>query len=79
MDVSKNKVKGKLSNLESNLGGVRLIETVVTLTGLPESLAHQELDQILELSGHKPGSRTNLTLDELRGALIKYLETLQIT
>lgn len=59
--------------------GLQLIETVITLTGLPESLAHQELDHILEMSGRGPGTRTDLTLDQLREALLSYLEALQPT
>lgn len=64
MDVSK----------QEELGGQELIQQLVDLTGLPADLVHRELDQILELSGQKSG---NLTLDELRGAMLAYLEALQ--
>lgn len=59
--------------------GLQLIETVINLTGLPESLAHQELDHILKMSGRGSGTRTELTLDELREALLAYLDALQPT
>jgi hypothetical protein len=64
------------STHNTNLDGEKLIETLVTLTGLPENLAHQELDQILDMSGHSSESRTTLTMDELRAALLTYLEAL---
>jgi hypothetical protein len=62
---------------EAELGGSQLIDTLVTLTGLPEPFAHQELDQILSLSGHEASDRADLTLDDLRQALITYLEALR--
>lgn len=62
---------------ESELGGSQLIDTLVTLTGLPEPLAHDELDEILTLSGHHASDRADLTLDDLRQALITYLEALR--
>jgi hypothetical protein len=57
----------------TEFGGEELIQQVVTLSGLPEDLAHEELDQILKLSG-KPSA--GLTLDDLRTAMLSYLETL---
>jgi hypothetical protein len=54
--------------------GEALVETVISLTGLPEPLVSQELDQILELSGHQSSS---LTLDQLREAMLLYLECIQ--
>ena len=74
MDVSKNE---KTNN--EDLGGQELIETLVSLSGLPEPLAHEELDEILKMSGHTPGTKTDLTLDQLRAALLVYLEALQPT
>ncbi len=53
---------------------VDLRETVITLTGLPENLVSRELDQILELAGH---SSNDLTLDQLRAAMLVYLEQIQ--
>jgi hypothetical protein len=57
------------------LEGSQLIDTLVTLTGLPEPVAHNELDEILALTGRDVDARTDLTLDELREALLVYLET----
>ena len=57
--------------------GTELIETVVSLTGLSaddQSVMQGELEQILEGAGC---SRDNLTIEELRTALLGYLETLQ--
>jgi hypothetical protein len=68
-----------MSTSSNRLDGEKLIETLVSLTGLPEGLAHQELNQILDMSGHSSESRTTLTLDELRAALLTYLEALQPT
>jgi hypothetical protein len=59
--------------IETNLGGKELLETVVSLTGLPEELMQKELIRILESSGQ---DSTNLTLDDLRFALLAYLEQL---
>ena len=54
--------------------GEELIHTLESLTGIPKSLICQELDRILGQTGK---SVTNLTLEELRGALMVYLESLQ--
>lgn len=61
------------------LEGENLIQTLVALTGLPEGMANAEMNQILELSGHEPEKRSDITLDELRAALIAYLEALEPT
>lgn len=55
-------------------GGQELIDTVVSLTELPDPLVREELDQILQLSGKNSGE---VTLDELRKAMLIYLESLQ--
>ncbi|HLE01078.1 MAG TPA: hypothetical protein VJB59_12495 [Bdellovibrionota bacterium] len=55
------------------LGGQKLLETVASLTGLPEQIAYAELTQILHLAGQNSG---DLTLDGLRAAMLAYLETL---
>ncbi|OFZ71295.1 MAG: hypothetical protein A3K03_09230 [Bdellovibrionales bacterium RIFOXYD1_FULL_44_7] len=52
-------------------GGEELISAVVSATGLPESEVKGELDKILQSSGHDPA---NLTIDQLRSAMIAYLE-----
>lgn len=68
----------QVSVADAQLEGEDLIQTLVSLTGLPEALANEEVNQILELSGHQPETkRSDLTLDELRAALIAYLETLE--
>jgi hypothetical protein len=58
----------------ADLGGATLIQTVVSLTELPEPLVHQEIDEILQASGHRSES---LTLEQLRSAMVSYLEALQ--
>jgi hypothetical protein len=63
MDVSNREV----------LGGEELIQAVISMTGLPENLAQGELERILRATGH---DAQNLTLDDLRQALVMYLETL---
>ena len=90
MDVSKREAR-KMENPtvapEANgspgsteeLAGEDLIQTLVSLTGLPEGMANEEMDQILQLSGHQPEKRSDITLDELRAALITYLEALEPT
>jgi hypothetical protein len=62
-----------VSNRES-AGGSELIEQVVTLTGLPDGLVQDELDQILGKAGC---DKENLTLEELRSAMLAYLESMQ--
>jgi hypothetical protein len=57
-----------------DLGGEKLLNTVASLTGLPAPLVHEELGQILELSGQ---DSANLTLEELRSAMLAYLEKIQ--
>lgn len=58
----------------ADTGGHELIQTIVSLTGIPEILMRKELDQILDSSGQDP---QNLTLDQLRLALVAHLEALQ--
>ncbi len=53
--------------------GRELIAQVVTATGLPENLAHQELSDILRLSGK---DSEELTLEHLREAMLHYLQAL---
>ncbi len=54
--------------------GQELIQKLVTLTGLPEPLVNQELEQILGPTSHQTNE---LTLEELRAAMIQYLEHCQ--
>lgn len=66
----------KADELNTNLEGEELLRTIVDLTGLPEGFAQKELHEILDSSGESPETRANITLDELRAALIRYLETM---
>ncbi len=54
--------------------GTHLLNTVASLTGLPESMIQKELKGIIHDSGCTP---EDLTLEGLRQALIQYLETMQ--
>jgi hypothetical protein len=54
--------------------GDELISTVVSLTGLPAPLMQQELQNILESAGQKT---SDLTIEDLRAAMLTYLESLQ--
>lgn len=62
----------KISSVE--LGGQSLVQTIVSLTELPNSLVQQEMNEIIEASGHKTES---LTLEQLRVAMLSYLESIQ--
>jgi hypothetical protein len=53
--------------------GQALLDTVASLTGLPEGLVQQELQEMLTVAGQSAGS---VTLDELRQAMLLYLEAL---
>ena len=54
--------------------GQELVQTLVTLTGLPEPWINQELVHIVEKSGQEVG---NLTLEDLREAMLVYLESMK--
>lgn len=58
---------------DSQEKGPDLVQKVASLTGLPEDFAKEELSKILEQTGH---SEQDLTLEQLRSALISYLESL---
>ncbi len=60
MDVSKQK-------------GSELLDTVASLTGLPEELVQTELHELVTAAGQNAG---NITLDQLRQAMLLYLEAL---
>lgn len=64
MDVSENNMPD----------GQDLIEKLVSLTGLPPNLANGQIDEILQMAGQNPES---LTLDQLREAMLNYLESMQ--
>lgn len=72
MEVSDNCQRG--FQTEEEPGGQALIEKLVVLTGLPDLLVRPELDQIIENAGQ---SSNHLTLEQLRSALVSYLEGLQ--
>jgi len=64
----------EVSEVKLEPSGKTLIQTVVELTELPQSWVYSELDQILERSGQ---SANQITLDQLREALMAYLEDLK--
>ena len=68
MDVSQKQESSELS-------GQALMDTVASLTGLPEGLVQQELQEMLEVAGQNAGSAT---LDDLRKAMLLYLEALAL-
>jgi hypothetical protein len=55
------------------LEGERLVQTVVSLTDLPEPLIRDEMTQLLEATGH---SSQDLTIEQLRASMLAYLEAL---
>ena len=62
-----------VSNRHEEATGQELLDSVANLTGLPEPLVQQELQQIIQSAGQNAGS---VTLDELRQAMLLYLESL---
>ena len=56
------------------LSGPKLVQAVTALTELPEEFAREELKRVLEHSGQ---SSDDLTLDQLRAAMLVYLESMQ--
>ncbi len=52
-----------------------LVTTVAEMSGLPSDVAHQELLEILDQSGI---SSKDLTLDQLRTAMLAYLQRLHL-
>jgi hypothetical protein len=64
----------EFSERELELNGQILLQTIVSLTGLPEDLIRGELDQIISGSGQDSKS---LTLEQLREAMVGYLEGMQ--
>lgn len=68
MDVSE-------KNTQSGESGQALLDTVASLTGLPEGLVQQELHEMITAAGQNAGS---VTLDDLRQAMLLYLESLAL-
>ncbi len=56
------------------MAGEDLIREVVEHTGLPNEWAEDEISKIITDAGH---SDKNLTLEELRSAMLTYLESIQ--
>jgi len=54
-------------------GGEELMTAVVEATGLPEQMVKEELHGIIATQGADP---KDLTLEQLRSAMIAYLETI---
>jgi hypothetical protein len=69
MEVSDNVKSGESQK------GQDLLDTVASLTGLPEDLVQQELQDMITVAGQNPG---NVTLEELRKAMLLYLEALAL-
>jgi bacterioferritin (cytochrome b1) len=62
------------SNQEMKTGD-ELLEMVLALTGLPKDQIRGELDQILGEAGQSKNEE--MTIDELRFAMLRYLESFQ--
>jgi hypothetical protein len=63
----------EVSSWETVPGGQELIDTVITLTGMPSELMEAEIGRILKTSGQGP---EELTLEGLRSAMLAFMETL---
>jgi hypothetical protein len=63
-----------VSNREE-LGGQALVDALASLSGLPAATMETELSHILETTGSQS---THLTLEDLRSALLIYLEALAV-
>lgn len=61
----------EVSSKKAELCGQELFETVVSLSGLPDQLIRSELNEILDQAEQDDGA---LTLEQLRSAMIEYLE-----
>ena len=61
----------EVSKKDEESGGQELVQTLVSLTGLPEPWVSQELLQILETTGQ---NAQEITLEKLREAMLVYLE-----
>jgi hypothetical protein len=80
MDVSNpRRSDSKVVQLEGPKGP-QLIETLVSLTGLElpaeQKAVHAELGSMIHDAGHSPEA---LTLDQLREAMLAYLETIHLS
>ena len=64
----------EVSGKKMESSGQELVETLVSLTGIPEPLMSQEIIQIFEKTGQNP---QDITLERLRDAMLVYLEAMQ--
>lgn len=62
-----------ISKQQQEPDGEALISKVVAASGLPQELVSSELQAIVETAGHEPES---LTLEQLRSAMLAYLESI---
>jgi len=60
---------------KTELSGQELVEKVIELTEIPDPRMEQEVHAILEYSGQEEQS---LTLEQLRKAMLEYLEELNL-
>lgn len=65
----------QVDEVQTEPAGTELVDAVVSLTDLPEPQVKNELDGILEKAGCQA---ENLTLDQLRAAMLVYLEQIQM-
>ena len=81
MDVSKQKhlnmpvADSTPIKSDADPSGQELIQQLVSASGLPEAAVHQELEEICGVAGQDTGE---LTLDQLRAAMLTYLEKLEM-
>ena len=78
MEFSQN---GSVSKNEGQNEDNDLIRSIVALSGLPDSSARSELSEILSLAStdadaSRAPNLSNVSLDELRSAMLVYLETI---
>jgi hypothetical protein len=76
MDVSKKQLEPSPTSSDGTSGpsGEELIQQLVSASGLPEAAVHQELADICALAGQNPDE---LTLEQLREAMLTYLQALE--
>lgn len=77
MEVSESKWSGALEPMaDEMLKGAQLLEAVVSLSGLEHSDAQDQLMRILDgqSSAQATVAADSLTLDQLRAAMLDYLE-----
>jgi hypothetical protein len=68
-------IVGQDLGTEAHPRGVELLQEVANLTGLPDAWVNGQLETILDRAGKE---KSGLTLEDLRGALLHYLEGLAL-